>query len=141
MMDDLAVECNEESDLTVGRALELESQLQQDTTQNDDDNMMKMTVMLSREKEQEDILFDLWLQTMNDLDICDYEEPEFGYDNKGWYQTLSKCDDGEDDLDSLPSSKMDVLAAKRKRRGKQIAYHTIVSSDGDQTEEDNLLGE
>lgn len=141
MMDDLAAECNEESDLTVGRALELESQLQQDMTQNDDVNMMKMKVMISREKEQEDILFDLWLQTMNDLDIYDYEEPEFGCDNKGWYQTLSKCDDGEDDLDLLPSSKMDVVASKGERRGKQIAYHTIVSSDGDQTEEDNLLRE
>lgn len=59
--------------------------------------------MLSKEKELEDYLYDLWIQNMSllaDDMVLYYEEPEYGYDNLGWYQQLTKCDDGEDNLDT-----------------------------------------
>jgi len=79
--------CNDEN----LRALELESH----SRPLKKCDMADMDVMLSREKEREDLLYDIWLQSIYVLD--DSEEPEFGYDNLGWYQTITKCDEGEDD--------------------------------------------
>ena len=50
------------------------------------DYMQVMDVMLTEEKEREDLLYDLWIRDMNDLDMSD--EPEFGWDNKGWYKSI-----------------------------------------------------
>lgn len=63
--------------------------------------MQLMDVMLTEEKEREDLLYDLWIRDMNDLDMSD--EPEFGWDNRGWYKSIESNyeseveDDASDD--------------------------------------------
>ena len=60
------------------------------------DCMQVMDVMLTEEKEREDLLYDLWIRDMNDLDMSD--EPEFGWDNRGWYKSIdSNYESGEED--------------------------------------------
>ena len=55
--------------------------------------MQVMDVMLTEEKEREDLFYDLWIRDMNDLDMSD--EPEFGWDNRGWYKSIESNESGE----------------------------------------------
>ena len=59
------------------------------------DCMQVMDVMLTDEKEREDLLYDLWIRDMNDLDMSD--EPEFGWDNRGWYKTIESNYESEEE--------------------------------------------
>ena len=84
------------------RSLELEA----DLIDNDSDRKMrKMDIMSTEEKEQEDLLFDMWL---DDCLLMAGEEPYDGYDHLGWYSTLTQREDGEADLECMDSYVMDV---------------------------------
>lgn len=87
--------CNEEN----LRALELQSHMESlklKREKNNYDTMVGMEVMLAEEKAREDILYDLWMSTMYGIDVD--EEPEFGWDNLGWYEKLTNdCDDDDDE--------------------------------------------
>ena len=74
------------------------------------DCMQVMDVMLTEEKEREDLLYDLWIRDMNDLDMSD--EPEFGWDNRGWYKSIDsnyesevEDDTSDDEVTNLMSNK------------------------------------
>lgn len=97
---------NHHGDLTLTQAMKIESS---NNTNEDskssiieqEEHMIPMDVMLSKEKELEDYLYDLWVQNMNlladDMMLYYDDEPEYGYDNLGWYQQLLECDDGKED--------------------------------------------
>lgn len=87
------------------RSIELESHLIDTNSNYVDRKMAKMEIMTAGEKEREDLLYDLWLH-----DVCEMagEEPEYGYDNLGWYSTLTTQEDGEADLHYMNSFAMNV---------------------------------
>lgn len=96
------------------RSLELESHLIDSSSNNNgaDKKMARMRVMHAEEKEREDMLYEQWLL---DIAIIDGQEIEYGYDNKGWYSTLTQQEDGADDLSYINSSTMNVSTEDSKR--------------------------
>ena len=96
------------------RSLELESHLIDSISNNNgtDKKLARMKVMHAEEKEREDELYEQWLL---DMAIIDGQEPEYGYDNKGWYSTLTQREDGADDLEYMNSSAMNVSTEDSKR--------------------------
>jgi hypothetical protein len=94
------------------RLLELESHLIE-TKSNSyiDRKMVRMEVMLTNEKEREDLQYEMMVQNMC---VVNGEEPVYGYDNLGWYSTLTQNEDGEDDLDYLNSYSMNVTTEGNK---------------------------
>ena len=96
------------------RSLELESHLIDSSSNNNgaDKQLARMKVMHAKEKEREDLLYEQWLL---DMAIIDGQEPEYGYDNRGWYSTLTQREDGADDLEYINSSAMNVSTEDSKR--------------------------
>ena len=96
------------------RSLELESHLIDSSSNNNgaDKQLARMKVMHAKEKEREDLLYEQWLL---DMAIIDGQEPEYGYDNRGWYSTLTQREDGADDLEYMNSSAMNVSTEDSKR--------------------------
>mmetsp|Transcript_6035 Transcript_6035/g.13246 ORF Transcript_6035/g.13246 Transcript_6035/m.13246 type:complete len:475 (-) Transcript_6035:8-1432(-) len=85
--------CNEEN----MRALELESHL--NSLKERCSGMIHMDIMLAREKEMHDLFweeYEMDMRSMYDIDV----EPEFGWDNLGWYETLATCECIDDDVGS-----------------------------------------
>lgn len=74
-----------------------------DTTS--DRKMTKMAIMSAEEKVREDLLHDQFLQ---DCLLMAGEEPQDGWDNLGWYSTLTQRDDGGADLEYMNTSTMQV---------------------------------
>mmetsp|Transcript_23021 Transcript_23021/g.48118 ORF Transcript_23021/g.48118 Transcript_23021/m.48118 type:complete len:320 (-) Transcript_23021:1454-2413(-) len=91
--------CNEDNLRSLDLQSHMESlKLKRET--NNYDTMVGMEVMLAEEKEREDILYDLWISSMYGMDVD--EEPEFGWDNLGWYETLTNdCDDEYDEDEDI----------------------------------------
>jgi len=84
------------------RSLELEAHL---IDKNSNRKMTKMETMTAEEKVREDLLYDMFLQ---DCLLMAGEEPQDGYDNLGWYSTLTQREDGEADLEYMKTSDMHV---------------------------------
>ena len=70
-----------------------------------------MEIMLAAEKRREDLLYDMWLQ---DMALMSGDEPEYGYDGRGWFSTLTQQEDGADDLRYLNSLAMNVSTEDHK---------------------------
>jgi hypothetical protein len=96
------------------RSLELESHLIDSSSNNNgtDKKLARMKVMHAEEKDREDELYAQWLL---DMAIMDGHDPEYGWDNKGWYSTLTQMEDGADDLEYMNSSAMNVSTEDSKR--------------------------
>lgn len=75
------------------------------------DCMQVMDVMLTEEKEREDLLYDLWIRDMNDLDMSD--EPEFGWDNRGWYQSIESNYVSEEEEEDTPDDEVTNLMSNK----------------------------
>ena len=84
------------------RSLELESHL---IDTSSDRKMTKMDIMSTEEKVREDLLHDMFLQYCL---LMAGEEPHDGWDNLGWYSTLTQREDGEADLEYMNTSTMKV---------------------------------
>ncbi|KAL7550767.1 hypothetical protein ACHAWF_017009 [Thalassiosira exigua] len=95
-----------DSHLTFARVLEIESTLAAARV-----DMVRMDVLLSREKLRQDFLYNQYVQTMRELGEG-FDDPDFedGPDGLGWYRPLTGCDDGEDDLRWRRIRKMEVTA-------------------------------